>query len=78
MHTAAVIVESLRRESIKLCFAKALAQSAAPTLALRQVEFADLTICNEDLWGDPPDGATCRKRELDAADAVLFETPARG
>lgn len=38
MHTVAVIVGSLRRESINLRFAKTLARIAEPTLALQLVD----------------------------------------
>lgn len=75
MHTVAVIVGSLRRESINLRFAKALAQLAGPTLVFELVELADVPLYNEDLWANPPEGVTRLKREVDAADAVLFVTP---
>ena len=75
MHTVAVIVGSLRRESINLRFAKALAKLAEPTLAFRLVELGDVPLYNEDLWAHPPEGVTRLKRELEAADAVLFVTP---
>jgi len=75
MHTVAVIVGSLRRESINLRLAKALARLGEPTLAFRFVELGDVPLYNEDLWADPPDGVTRLKREITAADAVLFVTP---
>lgn len=75
MHSVAVIVGSLRRESINLRFAKALAKLAEPTLAFKLVELGDLPLYNEDLWADPPEGVTRLKREVEAADAVLFVTP---
>ena len=75
MHTVAVIVGSLRRESINLRFAKALAKLAEPTLAFKLVELGDVPLYNEDLWAQPPEGVTRLKREIEAADAVLFVTP---
>lgn len=75
MHSVAVIVGSLRRESINLRFAKALAKLAEPTLAFKLVELGDVPLYNEDLWADPPAGVTRMKREIENADAVLFVTP---
>lgn len=75
MHTVAVIVGSLRRESINLRFAKALARLAEPTLAFKFVELGDVPLYNEDLWASPPDGVTRLKNEVESADAVLFVTP---
>src|SRR5580765_851909 len=75
MHTVAVIVGSLRRESINLRFAKAIAKLAEPTLAFELVELADVPLYNEDLWAAPPEGVTRMKREIETADAVLFVTP---
>jgi chromate reductase len=75
MHQVAVIVGSMRRESINLRFAKALARLAEPTLQFRLVDLADVPLYNEDLWQQPPEGVLRLKREVDAADAVLFVTP---
>ena len=75
MHQVAVIVGSLRRESINLAFAKALAKLAEPTLGFKFVELGDVPLYNEDLWQDPPAGVLHLKREIGAADAVLFVTP---
>lgn len=75
MHQVAVIVGSLRRESINRHFAKALARLAAPALEFRLVDLADVPLYNEDLWQQPPEGVLRLKREVDAAAAVLFVTP---
>lgn len=75
MHTVAVIVGSLRRESINLRFAKALARLAESTLAFKFVELGDVPLYNEDLWARPPGGVTRLKSEVESADAVLFVTP---
>ena len=75
MHQVAVIVGSLRRDSINLRLAKALAQLAGPTLRLELVDIADLPLYNEDLWSSPPDRVLRLKRALVAADAVLFVSP---
>ncbi len=75
MHSVAVIVGSLRRESINRKFAEALARLAAGGLDFRFVEIGDLPLYNEDLWQDPPAGVLRMKRDVEAADAVLFVTP---
>ena len=75
MPQVAVIVGSLRRESINLAFAKALAKLAAGTLDLSLVALADVPLYNEDLWQSPPEGVLRLKAEVEAADAVLFVTP---
>lgn len=75
MHTVAVLVGSLRRESINRRFARALAKLAEPTLEFKLVELGDVPLYNEDLWADPPKGVLRLKREVEAADAVLFVTP---
>ena len=75
MHQVAVIVGSLRRESINLAFAQALAKLAEGQLALNIVSLAEVPLYNEDLWANPPEGVLRLKREVEAADAVLFVTP---
>ena len=75
MPTVAVIVGSLRRESINLRFAKALVKLAEPALAMELVDIADLPLYNEDLWQAPPEAVLRLKRTIEAADAVLFVTP---
>ena len=75
MHQVAVIVGSLRRESINLRFAKALAKLAEATLEFKLLELADVPLYNDDLWQAPPEAVLRLKREVGAADAVLFVTP---
>ncbi len=75
MKTVAVIVGSLRRESINRKFAESLGQLAGGRLAFRFVEIGDLPLYNDDLWADPPQSVLRMKREVEAADAVLFVTP---
>lgn len=71
----AVVVGSLRKESINRTLAGALAKLAAPRLDLRIVEIGDLPHYNQDLETDLPVPVTRFKREIEAADAVLFVTP---
>lgn len=75
MKTVAVLVGSLRRESINRKFAGALAKLAADRLAFRIAEIGDLPLYNEDLWQDPPASVLRLKADVAAADAVLFVTP---
>ena len=75
MRTVAVLVGSLRRDSINRKFADSLARLAHGRLTLRQVEIGDLPLYNEDLWQAPPEAVLRLKREVEQADAVLFVTP---
>ncbi len=75
MFKVAVIVGSLRRESINRRFARALAKLAEGTLEFEFVELGDVPMYNEDLWQDPPPAVMRLKQSVEAADAVLFVTP---
>jgi chromate reductase len=76
MTKVAVIVGSLRRESINRKLAHALAALAKPKgLELGEVKLDDLPLYNEDLWQDPPAAVLRLKQEIKTADAVLFVTP---
>jgi len=75
MYKIAVLVGSLRRDSINLKFAKALAKLGGPRFDFHFVELGDLPLYNEDLWENPPSSVLRLKKDVDAADAVLFVTP---
>ena len=75
MFKVAVIVGSLRRESINRRFAQALAKLAEGTLEFEFIDLAELPIYNEDLWPNPPGAVLQLKQAIEAADAVLFVTP---
>ncbi len=75
MTKVAVIVGSLRRESINRTLAEALSAIAGPRLDLELVEVGDLPLYNEDLWADPPAAVLDFKEALSRANAVLFVTP---
>lgn len=75
MHKVAVVVGSLRRESINRKFAHALARLGAGTFAFNFLEIGDLPLYNDDLWQDPPASVVRLKRDVMASDAVLFVTP---
>ncbi|WP_182421926.1 NAD(P)H-dependent oxidoreductase [Aureimonas sp. ME7] len=75
MTEVAVLVGSLRRDSINRKLAIALGKLAEPKLHFRLVELADLPMYNDDLWADVPAAVTRFKRDIETADAVLFVTP---
>lgn len=71
----AIIVGSLRGASINRRFAEALAKLARPKLDLRILDVGDLPLYNQDLESELPAPVVRFKREIEAADAVLFVTP---
>ncbi|NAT74315.1 ACP phosphodiesterase, partial [Pseudomonas syringae pv. actinidiae] len=76
VHTIAVLVGSLRKESINRKIALALAKLAPATLKLNIIEIGDLPLYNEDIDGDsPPPAYSVFREQLGAADGVLFVTP---
>lgn len=75
MTKVAVLVGSLRKDSINRKFAQALGRLAAGRLDFHFVEIGGLPLYNEDLWADVPAAVTTFKDEIAAADAVLFVTP---
>jgi len=75
VHDVAVVVGSLRKESLNRKMAKALIELAPDSLKLEIVEIGDLALYNEDLEADlPPAWSTFRER-VRRADAVIFVTP---
>lgn len=75
MFNVAVVVGSLRKDSINRAFAEALAKLGRPELNLRIVEIGDLPLYSQDHEADMPGPARRLKAEIDAADAVLLVTP---
>ena len=76
MTTVAVIVGSLRRDSINRLLAQAMAKLAQPKgLAFSLLRQDDIPMYNEDLWEKPPAAVLRLKDEIKAAGAVLFVTP---
>ncbi|PYE83937.1 NADPH-dependent FMN reductase [Pseudoroseicyclus aestuarii] len=75
MPTVAVLVGSLRAQSLNRRYAHALARLAEGTLEMRFCEIGDLPLYNEDLWADPPVPVLRMKQEVQAADAVMLITP---
>ncbi|HEY4199835.1 MAG TPA: NAD(P)H-dependent oxidoreductase [Devosiaceae bacterium] len=75
MQNVAVLVGSLRRDSINLRFAKALEKLAESKLKFTYLDIGSLPHYNDDLWANPPESVLTLKRQIAAADGVLFVTP---
>ena len=75
VRNVAVIVGSLRKDSINRKLAHALIEVAPPSLSLQIVEIGELTLYNEDHDANPPAAWTVFRDRIRAADAVLFITP---
>ena len=71
----AVIVGSLRKESINKKLALAVSGMFADRFELRRVEIADLPLYNQDFDADFPASGVRFKQQVEAADALLFVTP---
>jgi chromate reductase, NAD(P)H dehydrogenase (quinone) len=71
----AVIVGSLRKESLNRKMALAMAKLAPPALKLEIVEIGQLPHYNPDYESAPPKEVVDFKARIAAADAVLFVTP---
>jgi chromate reductase len=70
----AVLVGSLRKDSLTRKVANALVTLAPPSLALETVEFGDVSLYNQDLENTPPAQWVTLRDRIRAADAVLFAT----
>ena len=70
----AVIVGSLRKDSVSRKLAKAFG-ALTPNLKFNVVEIGDLPHFDQDLESDPPAQWVRFRKEIAAADAVLFVTP---
>lgn len=76
MYKVAVVVGSLRRESINLKLAQAWIKLAAPGLQGFVVDISDLPMINEDLFQPQiPEPARRMKQAIADADGVLMVTP---
>jgi chromate reductase len=71
----AVLVGSLRKESLNRKMANALIRLAPAELSLRIVEIGALPLYNADHDADPPPAVTEFKEAIAKSDAVLFVTP---
>ncbi|WP_334190572.1 NADPH-dependent FMN reductase [Noviherbaspirillum sp.] len=71
----AILVGSLRKDSLNRKLALTLIALAPPSLRLSILEIGDLPLYNQDWEADPPQPVVDFKQGLAAADAVLFVTP---
>ena len=71
----AVIVGSLRKESLNLKMAKALIAIAPETLSFKILEIDGLQMYNQDLDETPPAAWTNFRNQLKDFDGILFVTP---
>jgi chromate reductase len=74
VRNVAVVVGSLRKDSVSRKLAKAFA-AVTPGLKFNIVEIGDLPHFDQDLESDPPAQWVRFREEIAAADAVLFVTP---
>lgn len=71
----AVLVGSLRKDSLNRKLANALIKMAPESLKLEIVEIRELPLFNQDFEADPPQAVRDFKQKIEAADALLFITP---
>ena len=74
-YRVAALIGSLRKDSLNRKLATALAGLSPPELVLQHVRIDDLPLFNPDHEQNPPEPAARVKREIEAADALLFVTP---
>lgn len=71
----AVVVGSLRKDSLNRKLADAVAKLAPLDFSFQQIEIGDLPLYNQDDDGDPADAVKRLKSDILAAQGVLFVTP---
>jgi chromate reductase len=71
----AVIVGSIRKDSLNAKLADALAKLAPPEFAFRRVRIDDLPLYNQDDDGQPAASVARLRKDIAAADGLLFLTP---
>jgi len=71
----AVLVGSLRKDSLNRKLAQALAALAPASLKLEIIEIGQLPLYNQDADADPPAAWTAFRDRIRRADGVLFVTP---
>ena len=74
-HQIAIVVGSLRRDSINRKLAKAMCSVAADRLDCSIVEIGNLALFNQDIEASPPPEWVAFKQAVAAADGILFVTP---
>ncbi|WP_374329930.1 NADPH-dependent FMN reductase [Aestuariivirga sp.] len=74
-YTVAVLIGSLRKESLTRQFVEALKGISPEGLKLEVVEIGALPLFNADFEANPPAEVTAFKQAIEKSDAVLFATP---
>ena len=74
-YDVAVLVGSLRKDSLNRKMAHALAELAPPALRLSIVEIGELPLYNSDAEANPPPAWTSFRERIRSAKALLFVTP---
>lgn len=74
-HRIAIVVGSLRSESINRKVGQSICAFSADKLDCRIVEIADLPLYDPDLDADPPEAFLRFRQQIAASDGVLFCTP---
>ena len=74
-HHIAVIVGSLRRDSLNRKLADAVVKLAPPEFSFKQVQIGDLPLYNQDDDANPAESVKRLKAEIAAAQGLLFLTP---
>jgi chromate reductase len=74
-YNIAVIVGSIRKDSLNQKLADALAKLAPPEFSFSKVRIDDLPLYNQDDDGQPAAAVTRLRKEVAAADGLLFLTP---
>ena len=73
--SVAVVVGSLRKDSLNRKLASAIAALAPPDFSFQQLRIDDLPLYNQDDDANPSESVRRLKREIAAAQALLFVTP---
>ena len=74
-YRVAVLIGSLRKDSFNRRLALAVAAAAPSNFAFEHIAIGDLPLYNQDHDANPGERVTALKREIEAADALLFVTP---
>ena len=74
-HKIAIVVGSLRKDSINRKVARSICAFASDKLDCQIVEIGNLPLYNQDLDADPPVEFTRFREQIAAADGILFCTP---
>ncbi len=71
----AVVVGSIRKDSLNRKFADAIVKLAPPEFTFKQLQIGDLPLYNQDDDANPAEPVLQLKREIKAAQGLLFFTP---